>query len=132
MSILKLLIMVVGVVFIGCSSGSSSSDRNSSEILTETEVFDVNNSVREGTSIGKVTIPSRTNDQVDTIELVGTGSEKFMVTKDGTINTNKTFSKFSYKIVQTEITYNFQVKIVYLSGDIVLINIQITIYNPNC
>jgi len=81
MQIIKLLLVIWGLSFLGCG-GSSSNDSNSEtpeiETVEEPKTFDVNSS-STGTFLGKVEIPTKSDDTIKTVELVDSGSEKFKI-----------------------------------------------------
>ena len=138
---LKLLIIgILGTIIIGCGGGSSSETSQPEvveeiETLPKTESFDINESVTKGTNVGKVTIPTKTNDAIKTVTLSGTNANKFSVSKDGFIRTNsilktqKILSSTSQKSERRENKYALKIIIVYNSGKQVIINIEITVYS---
>ena len=135
---LKLLaIGILGILLIGCGGGESSSEASQPEIetLTQTESFDINESVIKGTNVGKVTIPTKTDDAVKTVKLSGINANKFSISKDGFISTNSTLtiqkllSNSSQKLERKEKTYPLKVIIIYNSEKQLIINIEITVYS---
>jgi len=130
---------LIGLLFIGCGGGGSTStpastSTPSTETMAQTEVLNTEDTISIGEEVGKVTIPIKTDDSVEKVELIGTNSDKFLVSNDGVISTkstlkdtSKTSNKVSEKTIRTEVTYAFQVKITYASGNIVYINVQVIV-----
>ncbi len=132
-----MLLILQALIFIGCGGGGSTPEKETPKVetLAQIETLDVNDTVSSGTLVGKVTIPTKSQDGIKKVELIGDGSKKFTISRTGEISTNTTLkgtgitSKSStQKIEITNQSYIFKVKVTYLSGDIVYINIQITVY----
>ena len=137
---LVMILMLQALLFIGCGGGGSTSEKETPEVetLAQIETLDVNDTVSSGTMVGKVTIPTKSQDSIEKVELTGDGSEKFTISTAGEISTKtalKATSKISksstQKIEITNKAYNFKVKVTYTSGKVVYINVKITVHTYN-
>jgi len=138
---IKSILVIMSTLFliVGCGDNRGSSSREEfarpiSETLAQTEVLNIDDNVSVGKKVGKVNIPTKMDDTVNKVELVGVNSDKFLISKDGIITTKTSLKKQSkisnmllQKRVRSEKTYSFQIKVTYKSGKIIYINIKIII-----